>query len=400
MSRVVNLLNSDNTLQEVASGTRSAVIATIGCLRDRASFRNYDSGGGFDQWSQNYVGEGQTVANGNDLQELLVMRETFERNLPEGATKKKALAEVQAKIEAIQRPGGPRINYSEVFGLTNTPDFARQIRDTSLYMDRSRSLELADLGQGSTLDAAYSEQLNEAQRRMMALRILELRYQERIPLTAVLIGFTRGSYSPRSARLNMFHSGDPSQGIDVYANQTETEGIWIQLDPSATLGWLNSRVDNPQPVAGAFSQDLLTLQGSYDVSQVGLFGEITDSWTASHFGLLHTMSHLFIKAAGRLTGLEQEGISEQVLPFTNSFLLYANHSGDFVLGGLQLMMEHHMATVLAELRDDATRCIYNPVCENKNSACHGCVHLGEVSCANFNRTLKRNLLVGAGGFWT
>lgn len=402
MARVVNLLNSVNTLPEITPNRRSARVAAFGVLRHASTFRNFDPGAGFDRWQSEFDAPGRDDAEEGTLDELVAQRKSVREHLPEGDAKDKMIEDLTARIQRLQ--GGPSggVDPGIVQTLVSDSAYTREVRDTALYMDSTRSLSFDDL-MDSSKDEEYLDGLEEAKALLAPLKLHDVRYQRQVPLTTALIGFTRGSYEPKEAKLNLFVRRGGDEGLDVYANQTETEGIWIQLDPTETLRWLNARADEDErrPVREDFSADLLTLQEAYEEGAVGLFGEFADDWTQRHFGLLHTISHLFIRAAGRVSGLEQEGISEELLPFTNSFIVYANHSGEFTLGGLQLMMEHHMASALRGLKEDAHRCVYNPICATKNEgACHGCVYVGEVSCQHFNRTLSRNHLIGENGFWS
>jgi hypothetical protein len=397
MEKVIHLLNSDNSLQEIVRGTRAATVAATGCLRDEASFTSFRDDAGYEAWDEVYSPDHDVAGgNGEKLEDLELRRKEIANYLPHGPSKDRTLAELDEKISRRSKSIGNGLNSGEVRECTELPDYARQIRDTALYMDKGRGWPLSSLRTLAQADSDYVARIDQALALMPQLGITDIRYQERVPITTALVGYTRGTYRPEEAKLNMFGSG---KGIEVYASLTHTEGIWVQLDPTKTLTWLNARSKDPQPVAGSFPRDLLTLQKTFGATGGSAFGRFTDEWTSNHFGLLHTLSHLLIKAAGRLSGLEQEGVGEEMLPYTNSVLIYANHSGEFVLGGLQLLMEHHMDTILGGLKDDALRCVYNPICEKKNSSCHGCLHVSEVSCAHFNRTMARRLLMGSKGFW-
>ena len=381
-------------------GTRHAAIAAAGCLRDEGSFRNYEPYSGFDHWSQGFSADLEDHGtDGSTVAELLERRQYLAEHLPNDEQSRQILEDFDRQIAERQQPNAGAMSYRDLVDATRRPDYARQIRDSALYMDATRSIGLADIAGQVGEDREHAEDLVRASELVGELHLADVRHQERIPFTSALIGFTRGSYEPAEAKLNLFVRPDRNGGIDVFVARSTTEGIWIQLDPTATLTWLNSGSTVQIPPTGRFAEDMATLQRAYNVGARGLFGAFDDPWTQRHYGLLHTVSHLFIKGAGRVTGLEQEGISEDILPYTNSFLIYANHSGDFTLGGLQLLFEFHMSTVLRGLREDALRCVYNPVCEERNGSCHGCVQLAETSCSSFNRTLNRRLLVRTGGFW-
>lgn len=399
MSKVVNLLNSDQALRDLAPGRRAAIVAAAGVLRDAASFQLYKPGAGFDAWNDQY----KTDTGGrppDDLEKLRKERDAILQALPPGQVRDGIVAKYDADIAAATRPIADAVQQSVITQVVGKDGYLPQIRDTILYMDDSRGWNLDWLqGQGD-VDDLYRTNIETAKSAAAALGIHDIRYEDRIPMTAALVGYTRGSYQPRSAKLNLFMPRGVDGGADVFVHNTSTEGLWIQLDPVATLAWLSRHTGLQVPLETTFPRALLSLQQMFDPSSFDTFGGSTHPWSEAHYGLLHTLSHLFIKAAGRVTGLEQEGVSEDILPFSNSFLIYANHQGEFTLGGLQIMTEHHLATALAAMPEDAHKCALNPVCHDKRASCHGCVHVGEVSCANFNRLLNRKLLIGSKGFWS
>lgn len=397
MARTINLLNSDNSLPDLVPGTDDALVATLGALRDAASFQSYDPAAGLEGWRAQRAATGG--ADASALQARRDEREAIAASLPPGPTRDSLLQRFDDEIRALERAGGPALDLASVAAVAQKQDFARQIRDTVLYMEHRRGFDLGWLQRQSADDPEYARQVADAQAATAPLGISDMRYQDRIPLTTALIGYTRGSYEARKAQLKLFMPRGFDGGVDVFVHHTTTEGIWVQLDPARTLSWLAARCRAQAPAANDFPHALHALQQLYQPEAFDSFGSCSDEWTGNHYALLHTVSHLLIKAAGRLTGLEQEGISEEILPFSNSFLIYANHSGEFVLGGLQLMMQYHMATVLRSLREEAYKCVYSPVCEGNKWACHGCVHVGEVSCGNFNRTLARKVLIDSEGFW-
>jgi hypothetical protein len=396
MEKVIHLLNSDNSLSDLVGGQRSAAIATLGCLRDAGSFHGeFDPYAGYSTWVRQFREEGGHSAT-QRLEDLQLIRQAAAEQM-HGQARDLLLENLDRQLGRLGGSSGTALPYAEILDLSRKADFARQVRDTSLYMDGERSTSLQGVLEDADPEPEYQARLRSAIDLLPKLGISDLRYVDSIPMTTALIGFTRGTYRPGETKLNLYVRREG--GIDVYVSQSMTEGIWVQLDPARTLQWLSHTTGVATSVGESFPQALKTLQERFSPNAIGTFGEFTDAWSQNHFALLHTLSHLFVKAAGRLSGLEQEGIGEEIMPYTNSLLIYGNHSGDFVLGGLLLLMEHHMATVLSTLREDAHRCIYNPTCEGRNSACHGCVHVSEVSCAHFNRSLGRRLLVGTGGFW-
>jgi len=244
--------------------------------------------------------------------------------------------------------------------------------------------------------------LFEAQRLLPQLGIAALRHVDYIALTSCLVGFTRGDYDPGKVVLRLYWSRKAGKSVParVYTNTTRTEGIFVQLDPSKTLGWLAAASGETPVLSGDFAADLYELQKRMIPESLRPFEPPTVPWVFHHYGLLHTISHLLLRNISKFCGSEQEALSEIVYPYQNAILCYANQSVDFSLEGLALAFEHHLPEVLSGALEDAERCPYNPECETKSGACHGCIHIAEFSCAFFNRALDRRWVApGARGFW-
>lgn len=43
---------------------------------------------------------------------------------------------------------------------------------------------------------------------------------------------------------------------------------------------------------------------------------------------------------------------------------------------------------------NAQKCIFDPICIERQKACTGCLFVNEVSCQHFNKDLDRTLVVG------
>jgi hypothetical protein len=111
------------------------------------------------------------------------------------------------------------------------------------------------------------------------------------------------------------------------------------------------------------------------------------------FGLLHTLSHLALRRASLLCGLDQTSLSEYVLPRTLTCAIYCNHRFGATIGAISALFEQSLVEWLAETRS-SRRCVYDPVCIDRGGSCHACSHLAETSCRFFNLNLGRPFLFG------
>ena len=142
---------------------------------------------------------------------------------------------------------------------------------------------------------------------------------------------------------------------------------------------------------------------------ISMFGEIDDSEiiTKYVFALLHSMSHALMKAAGELSGLSSNSLTESIIVETASIFIYAQTSQGIPLGALSGMAESNYAYFLKKVYDESKFCVFDPICtERDHSACSACLIIPEISCNHFNAELGRKYLYsidGAGaptiGFW-
>jgi hypothetical protein len=112
------------------------------------------------------------------------------------------------------------------------------------------------------------------------------------------------------------------------------------------------------------------------------------------FGLLHTFSHLAVRQAALLCGLDRPSLSEYLLPGALTFALYCNHRFGATIGALTALFEQSLAEWLNAIRE-TRRCVYDPVCRDRASNCHSCTHLAETSCRFFNLNLSLHFFLVA-----
>jgi len=245
--------------------------------------------------------------------------------------------------------------------------------------------------------------------------VCEIGLIEDFPIATYVFGYTRVSPDPetkmgkRVIRTTFRHfptfrmSTESLQDrIPIFTRVSETEGLFVRLEPLKVLDWLNNVspgiVDNSNMIEKDAQLWLLCNIGEVDrfVTRDGM-----SETTQLIFGLIHTMSHIFIRAAASLAGVDRTGFGEYLFPKIGAFVVY-NAKTEFNLGGLTTLFEEELDILLRKARYDplAKECIYDPVCrEHRDSSCHACTHLGEMACAYFNRCMSRELLFGQKGFW-
>jgi hypothetical protein len=111
------------------------------------------------------------------------------------------------------------------------------------------------------------------------------------------------------------------------------------------------------------------------------------------FGLLHSFSHLCVRQAALLAGLEATSLSEYILPRSLTFVLYGNQRFSSSIGAMVSLYEDSLSNWLENVAS-IDRCVYDPVCSSHGGSCHACTHLAETSCRFFNQNLSRAFLFG------
>lgn len=215
------------------------------------------------------------------------------------------------------------------------------------------------------------------------------------PIVTATYGYSRVGYSPGECRLNAFPADQNFGGrLPIYVDRIQADALSLRLDPSAVVRWM--RRNNVNPVLPSGSDPDLSVRAYF----VRLFAGANLRETIQNnpevrlvFGLLHTLAHLSVRQAALLCGLDMMSISEYILPRTLTFSIYCNHRFGATIGALTALFEQSLADWLQSVWS-TTQCIYDPVCREREGACHACSHLSETSCRFFNLNLNRAFLFG------
>ena len=219
------------------------------------------------------------------------------------------------------------------------------------------------------------------------------------PVTLATFGFSRTSYKPTECRLNAFRANNDFDGrYPIFVDVVQADAVIIRLDANRVWKWLE--VNEFVPSLQGNPTDLDIAKRAYFVNlfnDVSLGTSLTseESMERMVFGLLHTMSHVFIRRASLLCGLERTSLAEYVLPRALTFALYCSHRQGATIGALASLFEQSLAEWLSQVYKNTRRCVYDPVCSSDHGGdCHACTHLSETSCRFFNMNLGRCFLFG------
>jgi hypothetical protein len=245
--------------------------------------------------------------------------------------------------------------------------------------------------------------------------IREISLVEDFPVITAVFGYTRVSAEPelrigdRTIKTRFRHfptfrmSTEKLQDrIPIFTRVSKTEGLLVCLDPLRILTWHEKRVPGSVGTLPTEEKEAKTWL-LRNVGAVDRFvtGEGLTVVTRNIFGLIHTLSHLFVRAAASLAGVDRTGFSEYLFPRLGAFVVY-NANTEYNLGGITTLFEEELDRLLNKVRYDplAKDCMYDPICwEQMNGSCHACTHLGEMACGFFNRGMRRDYVFGAEGYW-
>ncbi|QYE99106.1 DUF1998 domain-containing protein [Paraclostridium sordellii] len=225
-----------------------------------------------------------------------------------------------------------------------------------------------------------------------------------VPFLFCSYGYTRKSNDPGTNIGKLTLKAFPSEGKvkkNIYSVKLNTEGILIEFDKKKILEWLVKNefmnkddlpvdMDNETELKEWFINNI-------EVDKIPTFNEIDKNnheKTSYVYNLLHSMSHALIKQAGDLCGLDKNSLSEYIFPQVPAIFIYCQNSQGLSLGALFNLFEAYFDKWLRYTLNSIDKCIFDPICLDRDKACTGCLYINEVSCVHFNKDLDRRYLVG------
>jgi hypothetical protein len=226
------------------------------------------------------------------------------------------------------------------------------------------------------------------------------------PIALVAYGFTRLSSDPQKAMLNAFQpTRKQSAKKPLYVSKTNTEAVFLELDPLAVRDWIER--NGFQHTAALPAGDDVAQAKAWVLSEAHAASEAYERIEL----LCHTLAHALIRNLGERAGFGEDTMAEYVIPEMLTIGLYASTHQEFTLGALVSLVEHNLASWLDAVRDGSETCTWDPVCRETDGACAGCLHMA-FGCECGNQHLDRSVLFGSDpaadagrvvvlkGFWT
>jgi len=222
-----------------------------------------------------------------------------------------------------------------------------------------------------------------------------------VPVVFAAYGYTRKEREPHTG-VKLHGFPQEMEKKNIYANRLETEGVLFELDRRKVLDWLSDNrlmqtKDLPQDTSDygvkMWFLDRVRLDRITpftQIDEVDTYGIITKRV----YTLIHSISHALINEASEICGLDKSSLSEYILPNIPAVFIYCSNSQGFNMGALYSAFQSHFDRWLKHAKARSKKCIFDPICIDKEKACAGCLFLNEISCQHFNKDLNRGYLCG------
>ena len=321
------------------------------------------------------------------------------------AFKNETAAATAAKTATDQQCGN---RFNDIVNELKTKIFTTE-SDLSSIAERILEYDLVTrLDDVSDLDSAIdvarllNTNANPEQYAQIAERfgIKSARVCDRIPFVSCSYGYTRvESEWKEGVQLHALKE-EKNGRKNIYATKLNTEGVLFEFDRKKIIEWLlTNQIIAMEEAPNLESEEEIKIWFLNNIKPSLIHPFSTIDETASKetyyvYRLIHSLSHLLIRAAADIGGLGKDSLSEYIFPGVPAVLIYCQNSQGFNLGSLFNTFEAYFDKWMNKAYTSAQKCIFDPICIERQKACMGCLFVNEVSCQHFNKDLDRALVVG------
>ena len=321
------------------------------------------------------------------------------------ALKNELAAATAAKTAADQQCGN-RFNdiVTSLKGkVFSTEEDISSIAERILEYDLVTRLDdVSDLASAVNVARLLNTNANPEQYAQIAERfgIKSARVCDRIPFVSCSYGYTRvESEYKEGVQLHALRE-EKSGRKNVYATKLNTEGVLFEFDRKKIIQWLLANgiiSEDEAPNLDSEEEIKIWFLNNIKPSLIHPFSTIDETVSKETYyvyRLTHSLSHLLIRAAADIGGLGKDSLSEYIFPGIPAVLIYCQNSQGFNLGSLFNTFEAYFDKWMNKAYSNALKCIFDPICIERQKACTGCLFVNEVSCQHFNKDLDRSLVIG------
>lgn len=278
-----------------------------------------------------------------------------------------------AKIAADQQCGN-RFNdlmndlKTKIFtGESDLSSIAERILEYDLV---TRLDDVSDLASAVNVARLLNTNADPEQYAQIAERfgIKSARVCDRIPFVSCSYGYTRvESEWKEGVQLHALKE-EKNGRKNVYATKLNTEGVLFEFDRKKIIQWLLANgINNAEEAPDLNSEEEIKIWFLNNIkpSLIHPFSSIDE--TASKetyyvYRLIHSLSHLLIRAAADIGGLGKDSLSEYIFPGVPAVLIYCQNSQGFNLGSLFNTFEAYFDKWMNKAYAIAQKCIFDPIC--------------------------------------
>ena len=321
------------------------------------------------------------------------------------ALKNEVMAATAAKTAADQQCGN-RFNdiVTSLKGkVFTTEEDISSIAERILEYDLVTRLDdVSDLASAVDVARLLNTNANPEQYAQIAERfgIKSAHVCDRIPFVSCSYGYTRvESEYKEGVQLHALKE-EKSGRKNVYATKLNTEGVLFEFDRKKIIQWLlvNGIISEDEaPSLDSEEEIKIWFLNNIKPSLIHPFSTIDETASKENYyvySLIHSLSKLLIRAAADIGGLGKDSLSEYIFPGIPAVLIYCQNSQGFNLGSLFNTFEAYFDKWMNKAYSNALKCIFDPICIERQKACTGCLFVNEVSCQHFNKDLDRSLVIG------
>jgi len=297
----------------------------------------------------------------------------------------------------------------QLVSLTGEP-FSMAASKVYEYLEITKGPEAKSIAKAITqARGPQVERIRSVPQKMKELGLGEACVTTTFPLVKAIYGFSRGDPTRKESTLRAFPGNEDFKGkIPIYGVLADTEAIIISLDRARVHTWLRENGFIGEPPITDDQQLKAWFLSKVNLQKTLTFEDIDslESATKWVYRLTHSLSHLLLRQAASIAGIDRNSLGEVLFPNVPAFAIYTGSSEGFSLGGMYTLFETSMASWLEAASEEARYCLNDPVCIEGDKACFACLHLAEVSCEHFNREIGRDTILGAPsgppriGYWS
>jgi len=201
-------------------------------------------------------------------------------------------------------------------------------------------------------------------------------------------------------RLRLFDTVKSDQGSarPIYVVTQENEALYVRLDEETVYQWLRQlNINNDfEWKKGDISLGAKILEHASPMHRFlsNILPKQDPQVYYYVYTLLHTYSHVIMRAVAEHSGLDLGSLGEYIFPSELAFVVYRNGT-TMDLGNLTSLWRNENVRFLKYLAEPRTlSCNSGSLCSASGGACPDCILIPETSCIASNQLLSRAVLRG------